>query len=256
MWLALLLIVSSAQEPENTEAREIRPDDGHPEAKLDVGEERGELGIKRQVEPVFPEEARKSGLSFGRCVVDLEVNAAGVPDKPQFVDCPDVFQKASAEALRQWRWHPEVGGDGLPRNANTRVIIDYRDASPTAALADPDPLSTPIGEFGTIQDARPQCVGHATIGADGRVLDKSANRLPDCIFEPTETASVSNKPLNVLATCTLSFVTDRGYAMKVKVHECPGAIRAAAGRNVRAWTWPWTPEAPVAYEMTLTFLSD
>lgn len=257
--MALLALATAQDLPEpdaEPTVKEIRPDDGRPEQAVDVGGERSQQGIKRRVEPTFPDAARRQGLSFGRCIADLEIDAAGTPSKPTFVDCPEPFQKATAEALRQWRWHTETTGDGVPRGGSTRVVIDYRDDSHTALLANPDPLETPMHEFGVIDDARPACVGHATIDAAGVVLDKSANRLPDCIFEPSETPSPSTKPLNVLASCTATFVTNRGYAVKLKYKDCPGSVRAAAGRNLRSWTWPWSPETPVAYEMTLTFLAD
>lgn len=246
-WLALAL----AQE-----APEIRPDDGRPTESVELGGERGEFGIKKQVDPAFPDEARKQGLSYGRCVVDLDVDGNGNPGAPAFVDCPEVFHRSATEALRQWRWHTETGGDGLPIGAKTRVIIDYRDDSPTALLANPDPLSTPIDEFGTIADDREICVGHATISASGQVLDKSANRLPDCIFEPAGDTVMAKEPQTVLASCTARFVTDRGYAMKIKFGHCDKPIRAATGKNLRSWTWPWTPENPVSYEMTLTYLAE
>lgn len=230
----------------------IRPDDGRPTESIEVNRERPEQGIRKRVEPVFPESAKQNGLSYGRCIADLEVDAKGNGGKPTFVDCPEVFQKSALEALRQWRWHPDPSGDVF----NTQVIIDYRDDSVTAALADPDPLETPMLEFGVINDQRPICVGHATISEDGEVLDKSANRLPDCIFEPSEDVALAKDPLPVLASCTATFVTERGYALRIKFRDCSRSVKSAAGKNLRTWTWPWKPDESTAYEMTLTFLAD
>lgn len=258
IWLFFLSAFADPT-PDDAEPKpvtEIRPDDGHPEEVIEVGGERNDVGLKRRVEPVFPSEARKLGLSFGRCVADVQVTPAGTPGKPTFVDCPEAFQQSAREALRQWRWHEDGGGDGVSRDVNTRVVIDYHDTSAAALLADPDPLSTPMGEFGSINDDRASCVGHATMSASGQVIDKSANHLPACIFEPAEAVIGTKKPLNVLASCTVRFSTRSGYAVRLKYSDCPGSVRSAAGRNIRAWTWPWSPESPVEYEMMLTFLAD
>jgi hypothetical protein len=245
-WLSLAL----AQQP-----TEIRPDDSRPTESIDLGGERGEVGIKKRIEPAFPEQARAAGLTYGRCVADVDVADNGTPGKPTFVDCPEVFQRSAMEAIRQWRWHVDDSGDGTPAGAKTRVIIDYRDDSDRARLADPDPLETPMGEFQTLEDAREVCVGSVAISGIGDVQDKAANRLPDCIFEPSEVAPVLPKVLpSQAASCTASFVTDRGYAMKIRFRACDKAVRSATSKNLRTWTWPWTPDGAVAYEMTFTYL--
>lgn len=248
LWLSLAL----AQEP-----TEIKPDDGRPTESIELGGERDDVGIRKRIEPVFPEEARAQGLTFGRCVADVNVGPNGTPDKPTFVDCPEVFQRSALEAIRQWRWHVDETGDGTPAGAQTRVVIDYRDDSDRARLADPDPLETPVGEFTRIDDSRATCVGSVGISGVGDIQDKAANRLPDCIFEPSMDLPMLPKDLpSRAASCTASFVTDRGYAMKIRFGDCDKGVRSATSKNLRAWTWPWTPDGDVAYEMTFTYLPD
>ena len=254
-WMVLTALASTPSDTPDTPADEtseedsptpiIRPDDGRPEDNMLLETERDDVGLRKRVEPVFPDAARDAGLSFGRCEVDVLVGPSGLPGEPAFIDCPEVFQRSAMEALRQWRWHPEEHDeDGTP----TRVIIDYRDESPTALLATPDPLSTPMSEFTLIEDPREVCVGAVVLTAAGDVAAKKANRLPGCIFEPSREVLEAPPPGT---RRTASFETDRGYALRIRYPSCDRAARKATGKILRSWTWPWDPENRVSYEMTV-----
>ena len=83
------------------------------------------LSVTRQVQPVFPDAARRLGLTESLCVLDIEVDRRGRPTAVQPTDCPGVFHASAIAAALQWRFSPLVV-DGEARAARFELRVRYR----------------------------------------------------------------------------------------------------------------------------------
>lgn len=71
-----------------------------------------EVTIKRQVTPVYPEEAKDLNMGDVTCRVRIFIDTEGVPYDIVFESCPKPFHQSATEALQKWRWYPaRMGGE-------------------------------------------------------------------------------------------------------------------------------------------------
>jgi TonB family protein len=94
-----------------------------------------------QIMPVYPEEAVQSGLS-GIVHVKLEISSDGEVLRVKVKPRTDVLlRKAVSDAIRQWKFKPWLGLDGLPEGVITRLIFRFslNGDRPQVELYSPEP---------------------------------------------------------------------------------------------------------------------
>ena len=88
----------------------------------------------RQVRPIYPAEARASGIQ-GVVRISLLVSSDGVPESLRLVSGPPELVNASLDAVRQWRYRPfKLNGKAVPVEAtvNINYIIPQKKQQDTA----------------------------------------------------------------------------------------------------------------------------
>lgn len=70
----------------------------------------------RRVHPEFPQEAFKSNISGGYCIVSFDVTEKGRTENVEIADCwPErYFAEPSVRAVKDWRYTPAVDSEGNP----------------------------------------------------------------------------------------------------------------------------------------------
>lgn len=68
----------------------------------------------KRVKPIYPEEARRRGIT-GRVILRVQIDAAGSVREVlvQSAEPPGVFEVQAVEALRKWRFKPTMD-KGMP----------------------------------------------------------------------------------------------------------------------------------------------
>jgi TonB family protein len=88
----------------------------------------------RQVKPIYPAEARASGIQ-GVVRISLLVSSDGVPESLRLVSGPPELVNASLDAVRQWRYRPfKLNGKAVPVEAtvNINYVIPQKQQQHTA----------------------------------------------------------------------------------------------------------------------------
>jgi TonB family protein len=94
-----------------------------------------------KIMPIYPEEAVQSGVS-GIVHIKLEISPGGevlgVKIKPR---TDALLSKAVSDAVKQWKFRPWVGLDGLPEGVITRLIFRFslNGEQPQVELYSPEP---------------------------------------------------------------------------------------------------------------------
>lgn len=90
--------------------------------------------------PIFPREGLSLGAMEEQCSVHLVVSAEGVPSDIRVSGCQEVFGKAAAENVSDWRAHPHrEGGVAVP--FQTTMIVRFITPGAAAAAAPPAPVA-------------------------------------------------------------------------------------------------------------------
>ncbi len=82
-----------------------------------------EHALLRRVEPEYPDAAREQRVS-GPVVLDLRIGTDGSVDDVQVVSGPALLAQASTDAVRKWKFKPEVV-NGSPVEMQTRITLDF-----------------------------------------------------------------------------------------------------------------------------------
>lgn len=95
------------------------------DAVLNVGGDVKEPQVVKQIQPVYPEEARKARL-MGAVVIEAVVDTSGHVVDPKVVKSPgDVLSRAALEAVRQWTYRPATK-NGKPVKARFTLTLMFR----------------------------------------------------------------------------------------------------------------------------------
>lgn len=71
--------------------------------------------VKVKKTPVFPEEAKRLGLTRSKCTAQVVVDATGLPESVTFPDCTPPYIESARAAAMEWRWYPtKVDGVAIP----------------------------------------------------------------------------------------------------------------------------------------------
>lgn len=81
------------------------------------------LTLTHKVDPVYPEEAKKEGLS-GEVVLALHISKDGTVENIRVVKGPQVFQHSALDAVKQWRYQPFLL-NGDPIAVDTQVTVVF-----------------------------------------------------------------------------------------------------------------------------------
>ncbi len=81
------------------------------------------LVLTHRVDPVYPEAAKKDGVS-GEVVLALHISKDGVVADISVVKGPQVFQTSALDAVRQWRYQPFLL-NGDPIAVDTQVTVVF-----------------------------------------------------------------------------------------------------------------------------------
>lgn len=81
------------------------------------------LTLVHKVDPVYPEEAKKEGLS-GSVVLALHISKDGVVENIRVVKGSRVFQASALDAVKQWRYQPFLL-NGDPIAVDTQVTVEF-----------------------------------------------------------------------------------------------------------------------------------
>jgi TonB family protein len=63
------------------------------------------LKLRKMVEPLYPEEAQRDGIS-GTVVVEALIDRKGVPRAVHSLRGDPILARAVSKAVKQWRWRP------------------------------------------------------------------------------------------------------------------------------------------------------
>jgi len=94
-----------------------------------------------KIMPVYPEEAVQSGIS-GSVHIKLEISPGGevlrIKAKPR---TDALLMKAVSDAVKQWKFRPWAGLDGIPEGVITRLIFHFslNGDRPQVELYSPEP---------------------------------------------------------------------------------------------------------------------
>jgi TonB family protein len=80
--------------------------------------------LVHKVEPVYPEEARKSNLE-GIIALDIVVSAQGSVVSMRPLNGPDVLARAAMDALRWWKFSP-YRVNGQPMTVETTMAVEFK----------------------------------------------------------------------------------------------------------------------------------
>lgn len=84
------------------------------------------MTLTHQVNPVYPEEAKKDKLS-GSVVLAVHVSKDGVVENLRVVKGPKVFQTSALDAVRQWRYRPYLlNGDPIEVDTQVTVVFESK----------------------------------------------------------------------------------------------------------------------------------
>lgn len=81
------------------------------------------LAIRSQVEPIYPDFARKAHLQ-GAVVLHLVVDETGQPIQVEVLEGHPIFHQVAIQAARQWRFEP-ARVDGQPVPASFRLTLKF-----------------------------------------------------------------------------------------------------------------------------------
>ncbi len=80
--------------------------------------------IISKIQPVYPEQARKSGVE-GKVVLQALIDHDGsVSDVEVLNSTDEVFDDAAVDAVRQWRWEPATS-DGKPVSVYFTIVVQF-----------------------------------------------------------------------------------------------------------------------------------
>lgn len=96
----------------------------HQAAPLRVSPETMASRIVSKVEPVYPEEARRSGTQ-GLVVLDVLIGADGTVRHLQPASGNPTLAKSAMDAVRQWRFEP-YRASGPPLEVETSIAVEFR----------------------------------------------------------------------------------------------------------------------------------
>ena len=80
--------------------------------------------LLHRVEPEYPEQAREQKIQ-GVVVLEVRVGADGAVQDVQAVSGPPLLIKASADAVKQWRFKPHTSNGHLVE-MQSRVTLNFR----------------------------------------------------------------------------------------------------------------------------------
>lgn len=81
-----------------------------------------DLRLKALKKPLFPADADEDHV---KCRVDVVISARGLPTDIKVDGCPEVFQEATVDAARKWRWHPHKV-DGEKVAVRTLMMVKFQ----------------------------------------------------------------------------------------------------------------------------------
>ena len=79
--------------------------------------------LTKRVDPVYPQQARSSGISGG-VVLNAHIDEAGKVQVVQAISGDPVLVSAAMDAVRQWEYQPS-SVNGQPRQSDTRIVINF-----------------------------------------------------------------------------------------------------------------------------------
>lgn len=83
-----------------------------------------EKRLLRHVPPVYPAEARKSGIE-GTVVLKTVVSTTGAVEGVRLVEGNPALAAAAISSVKQWHYRPYVR-DGKPQAFQTIVLVDFQ----------------------------------------------------------------------------------------------------------------------------------
>jgi protein TonB len=79
--------------------------------------------LERRVDPIYPPEAKASGISGGVTLLVL-VNGDGTVERVDYVDGPEILGHAAERAIKEWKYKPYiVDGNVIPKWLTTVEIF-------------------------------------------------------------------------------------------------------------------------------------
>ena len=97
---------------------------GEQTAPLRVSPEAMAARIVSRAEPVYPEEARRTGTQ-GLVVLDVLIGADGTVKRLQPASGNDMLAKSAMDAVRQWRFEP-YRSSGRALEVETSIAVEFR----------------------------------------------------------------------------------------------------------------------------------
>ncbi|MFZ0427337.1 MAG: M56 family metallopeptidase [Acidobacteriota bacterium] len=122
---SLLALSGSGPSADARSEGEARPQEVNQSDPVDLSEDPAtQPKLIKQVSPVYPEEAKKEGVT-GQVISKVQVNEQGKVVEVNVEQSPDErLSRAAVEALRQWEWEPLLK-DGKAVSFVTSITINF-----------------------------------------------------------------------------------------------------------------------------------
>src|SRR5579862_2268865 len=96
-----------------------------------------------QVQPIYPEIARRAGVS-GTVILHVVIAKDGTVQELSFVSGPPLLMKASMDAVRQWKYEPTLL-NGEPVEVDTTISVIFTLGKSDGPANPPDEANSPSG---------------------------------------------------------------------------------------------------------------
>jgi TonB family protein len=97
-----------------------------PPAPIRIGNEVVESKLIRRVEPVYPEEAKTSGIQ-GSVVLEISVDEKGYVQNAEVISGDLILSEAAIKAVKQWQYSPTLlNGEPVPAFATVTVVFNLQ----------------------------------------------------------------------------------------------------------------------------------
>ncbi len=116
--------------------------DAHPPIR--VGGNVQAAKIIKQAQPVYPELARKAGVS-GTVVLHVVIGKDGTVQRLNFVSGPPLLMKSAMDCVRQWMYQPTLL-NGEPVEVDTTVSVVY-ELGQSGDTSDQDSEGQPVTQI-------------------------------------------------------------------------------------------------------------